>query len=104
MLNDYQQTLVWKGSPKHNFSIAFLKETFDKCNLQELLPILKICHNKFDPLFDPSKNIMLGIEGIKFCRIITSSLHPVHLTKPQLNQQVDGGSLFFQWISARECS
>ena len=36
----------------------------------------KICHIKFDPVFDPNSDIMLCIEGIKYCRI---SCDPVHL-------------------------
>ena len=37
----------------------------DKFNPQGFFPTPKVCHNKFYPVFDPSKDIMLGIEGIR---------------------------------------
>ena len=43
---------------------------------------------------------MLGIEGIKYCRIIPGSWDPVHLPNPMHhNQEVDGG-LYFYWRKA----
>ena len=53
-------------------SITFLwpfgKNLVDKFNPQySFFPTPKICHIKFDPVFDPSKDIMLGIKGIKYC-------------------------------------
>ena len=50
-------------------------------------PTPKICHIKFDSVFDPSKDITLTL-AIKGIRIILGSCDPVHLTK---SQDVDGG-------------
>ena len=46
--------------------MPFGKNLLNKINPQELLSYIKICHNKFDPVDDPRKDIMLGIEGINF--------------------------------------
>ena len=55
-------------------SIAFLwpfgKNLVDKFNPKSFFPTPKTCHIKFDLVFDSSKDTMLGIEGIKYCRII----------------------------------
>ena len=55
------------------FLWPFGKKLVDKFNPNSFFPTPKICHIKFDPVFDPSKGIMLGIEGIKYCRIIPGS-------------------------------
>ena len=61
-----KQAKMYNNNNRH----AFWKNLVDKF---KLFPIPKFCHNTFDPLFDPSKDIMLDIEGIKFCRIIPGS-------------------------------
>ena len=53
--------------------MPFRKNLVDKFNPNSFFPTPKICHIKFDSVFDPSKDIMLGIEGIKYCRIIPGS-------------------------------
>ena len=92
ILNNYiNKCLGGKVYPKHNLSMAFSERTL-LINLtsKSFFPIPKICHNKFDPVLDPSEYIMLGNEGIKFYRIIPGSGDPVHLhTKVHLNQEVD---------------
>ena len=58
----------------NNYRHAFLERTL-LINLtsNSFFCTSKICHIKFDPAFNPSKDIMLGIEGIKYCRIIPGS-------------------------------
>ena len=53
--------------------MPFGKNLVDKFNPNSFFPTPKICHIKFDPVFDPSKDIILGIEGKKYCRIIPGS-------------------------------
>ena len=44
--------------------MPFRKNLVDKLTPNSFFPTPKVCHNKFDPVFDPNKDIMLGIEGI----------------------------------------
>ena len=79
ILNNYQ-TFLW----------SFGKSLVDKFNPKSFFPTAKICHFRFNPVFGPSKDIMLDIEELKFRGIIPGSWDPVHLTKLHLNQEVDG--------------
>ena len=70
----------WKGSPKHNLFYGLLERALWITLIpQSYFPTPKICHIKFDSVFDPSKDITMGIKGI---RIIPGSCDPVRLTNP----------------------
>ena len=71
---------------------------------KSFFPTLKICHNNFDLVFDPNKDMMLDIEGIKFSRIISDSSDPVPLLNPTSTREVDDGLYFYQWNATVECS
>ena len=60
ILNNYQQMLGWKVLQRITFLWPFGKNLVYKVNLKSFFPTQKICHNKFDPVFDPSKDIMFG--------------------------------------------
>ena len=83
-------------SPSHSLRINLTPSSF--------FPTPKICHIKFDPVFDPSKAIMLGIEGIKYCRNIPGSWDPVHLPNPTTTMRLMVAYTSVGGMQAGDCS